>query len=283
MTNWRAYVRLLRLDKPVGILLLWFPTAWALWLANEGRPSFLLVGLFLIGTILMRSAGCVINDMADRKIDRHIARTQLRPLTTGEVSLLEAFVVLAICLTAALIILIQLPFHCVYWALLALLITVLYPFCKRWINAPQLVLGFAFSMGIPMAYIASEVDFNSSMMILFLINFAWIIVYDTIYAMVDKEDDLKIGVKSTAIYFGNHDCLIIGLLQFFLHGAWLAWALMTGVGPWFYGLWTIAGGILVYQHHLIRSRDPKSCFDAFGVSVYYGAIMWLAVTSISVL
>ncbi|MFJ1267764.1 4-hydroxybenzoate octaprenyltransferase [Legionella lytica] len=279
--KWTAYWRLMRFDKPVGILLLWFPTAWALWLANKGIPSFKLFVLFLSGTLLMRAAGCVVNDIADRNIDKHVARTRLRPLTSGEISLKEALGVLFILLLAALFILLSLPRDCWYLGVIALFISILYPFCKRFLSAPQFILGLAFSMGIPMAYVASNVPVNTDCTLLFLLNFAWIVAYDTMYAMTDKEDDLRIGVKSTAIYFASYDRFIIGLLQSVLHGLWLYWALSNTVDSIvFYGLWLAAGMVLLYQQKLISKRERAQCFRAFIISVYYGALMWLAVATV---
>lgn len=275
--KWNAYWRLMRFDKPVGILLLWYPTAWALWLANNGVPPLRLFVLFLCGTVLMRAAGCVINDIADRNIDKEVARTQLRPLTSGEVSLMEACILLMLLLFSALCILIQLPRNCYYLGVIALFICFLYPFCKRFLEAPQLILGLAFSMGIPMAYVASGVALNSQYFILFLINFAWILVYDTMYAMTDRADDLRIGVKSTAIYFASYDRIIIGLLQCMVHGLWVFMALLSQANSWFYLIWIIAAIILIYQQILISKRVPTNCFKAFTVSIYYGALMWLAV------
>jgi 4-hydroxybenzoate polyprenyltransferase len=276
MFQWNAYWRLSRLNKPAGILLLWYPTAWALWIANKGIPSLKLGLLFFAGTVLMRTAGCVINDIADRNIDKHVNRTKLRPLTAGEVSLMGAFLLLLFLLFLALLVLLYLPKECFYWAIVALLITFLYPFCKRFINAPQMVLGFAFSMGIPMAYVASGVQMNGDLILLFLINFAWILAYDTMYAMADKEDDLKIGVKSSAIYFASYDRLIIGLLQFILHSLWIYWALSHNADFIFYILWLLAGMVMIYQQKLIKKRIPLQCFNAFFASVYYGGLMWLA-------
>lgn len=277
MIKWDAYKRLTRLDKPIGILLLWYPTAWALWLANQGLPSFKLFSLFLLGTLFMRSAGCIVNDIADRNIDKHVSRTKLRPLTSNEVSVNEAFLLLAGLLTAALIILLNLPEECVYLALIALAVISIYPFCKRFLNTPQFVLGLAFSLGIPMAYISSGTPMDKTMVLLCCINFAWIVAYDTMYAMTDKEDDLKIGIKSTAIYFADYDRFIIGILQFFLHSLWLYWALMNKVNLFFYPFWTAAALVLIYQQKLISQRIPQDCFTAFLVSNYYGALMWLAV------
>ena len=275
--KWNAYWRLMRFDKPVGILLLWFPTAWALWLANKGLPSFQLLLLFLCGTVFMRAAGCIVNDIADRHIDKHVARTQLRPLTSGEVNLTEAFILLILLFLAALFVLIQLPYKCIYIGIVALFISLLYPFCKRFLNAPQLILGLAFSMGIPMAYVASGVSLNSECFLLFSINFAWIVVYDTMYAMTDKADDLRIGVKSTAIYFARYDRLIIGLLQCLFHSLWFYWALLNHQNLGFYIFWSLAGLILTYQQKLIYKREPQNCFKAFIISAYYGALMWFAV------
>lgn len=275
--QWNAYWRLMRLDKPIGILLLWYPTAWALWIANKGTPSLNILFLFLLGTIIMRSAGCVINDIADRNVDKHVSRTKLRPLTSGELSLKDAFLVLFTLLVLALIVLLCLPWACFSWALMALLVTFIYPFCKRYISAPQFVLGLAFSMGIPMAFVASGVDINEQIGLLLFINFCWIVAYDTMYAMVDKEDDLKIGVKSTAIYFAQYDRMIIGLLQGCMHTCWLYLGIVSNKGISFICLWLLASSVLVYQQQLINQRNPSQCFRSFLISSYYGAIMWLAV------
>ncbi|WP_298624210.1 4-hydroxybenzoate octaprenyltransferase [uncultured Legionella sp.] len=277
MIKWGAYWRLTRLNKPVGILLLWYPTAWALWIANQGMPSLKLLFLFFIGTVLMRSAGCVINDIADRKIDKHVARTKLRPLTSNEICLTEACIILGVLLFCSLMVLINLPWACFYPALISVFITFLYPYCKRFINAPQVVLGLAFSMGIPMAYIASSVPLNGDSILLFILNFAWIVAYDTMYAMTDKADDLLIGVKSTAIYFASYDKFIIGFLLLSMHALWLFWAVVNELHFGFYLLWVLASGVLFYQQRLIANRVPQECFKAFLVSTYYGALMWLAV------
>ena len=278
-----AYVRLMRLHKPAGIALLWLPTAWALWIVNHGAPKLSLIIYFLLGTFLMRTAGCIVNDMADRHIDKHVCRTRSRPLTTGEVSLHEAFIILFLLLLTSLWVLIQLPAACFYYAVFALLLTVLYPFCKRFLQAPQLILGLAFSMGIPMAYVASEVTPNIGMLALFVLNFAWIVAYDTMYAMVDRADDLRIGVKSTAILFAQYDCFIILLLQIFFHGMWLVIAITQHYSFWFYGVWFLASWILIYQQQLIRSRDPVRCFRAFSTNSLYGLLMWLGIVLCNVI
>lgn len=277
--KWNAYWHLMRFDKPVGIFLLWFPTAWALWFANHGTPPLKLLILFFFGTVLMRAAGCVMNDIADRDIDKHVTRTQLRPLTSGEITLKEALIILGILLFLALLILTNLPWNCFYLGLVALGISLTYPFCKRFLNAPQLVLGLAFSMGIPMVYVASNGALNFDSALLFLINFCWIVTYDTMYAMTDKADDLRLGVHSTAIYFGKYDKRIIGLLQCFFHGLWLYLGLNQQLGPFFYVFWLAASCTLIHQSELIYERDRSKCFRAFIVSVYYGLLMWFAVIS----
>lgn len=275
--KWNAYIRLMRFDKPVGILLLWCPTAWALWLANQGMPSLRLFSLFFLGTVMMRAAGCVINDIADKDIDKHVKRTKLRPLTSGELSLQEALGSLLCLLLLALVLLLCLPLQCFYWGLAALLICCLYPFCKRFFDAPQIILGLAFSMGIPMAYVASGVSPNTECFLLFIINFCWIIAYDTMYAMTDKVDDLRIGVKSTAILFADFDKFIIGLLQCISHGLWLSIPWLSSMNLSFYIFWTAACVVLIYQQRLLHLREPLNCFKAFMASIYYGVLMWGAV------
>jgi 4-hydroxybenzoate polyprenyltransferase len=271
-----AYLRLMRMHKPVGVLLLWLPTAWALWIANQGRPPLPLIIYFFCGTLLMRAAGCIINDMADRHIDIHVKRTHKRPLAAGEVGLFEALTLLGFLLLGALWIVLQLPKTCFYYAIVALLISILYPFCKRFFIAPQLVLGFAFSMGIPMAYAASYVPINLITILLFTLNFAWIVAYDTMYAMADKEDDLRLGVQSTAIWFSPHERLIIGILQIFFHLMWLYIAWIMQWGMLFYLCWSLAIGILFYQQILLSRNNSEAYLSAFSSSVMYGALMWLS-------
>ena len=278
--NIKAYFHLMRFHKPAGIALLWLPTAWALWIANHGAPKLNLVIYFLLGTIFMRAAGCVVNDIADRHIDKHVSRTKNRPLTSGEIGLIEALLLLLILLFAALCVLIQLPDKCFYYALFALLITIIYPFCKRFFQAPQLILGLAFSMGIPMAYVASGVAPDTTMLVLFIINFTWIVAYDTMYAMSDRDDDLRIGVKSTAVLFGQHDCLIILLLQIVFQSLWLYLALTQNYSMWFYTAWIIANGILIYQQCLIRTRHAALYLRAFSSNSIYGLVMWIGLNSI---
>jgi len=264
----------MRFNRPVGILLLWLPTAWGLWLANQGPPPYDLLVYFLVGTILMRAAGCVVNDIADRHIDIHVKRTAQRPLTSGEIGLFAALNLLVLLLLAAFMIAIQLPRQCFYYAVFALCITILYPFCKRFLQAPQLILGLAFSMGIPMAYAASGVSIDTPMLVLLLLNFLWIVSYDTMYAMVDCEDDLRIGVKSTAVLFGSYDYLIILLLQIAFHCLWLYLASSQYYSSRFYVGWVVGLFILIYQQTLVNQRTAHSSFKAFSMNAWYGTIMW---------
>jgi 4-hydroxybenzoate polyprenyltransferase len=275
MTN--AYIRLMRLDKPIGSFLLWYPTAWTLWAANNGIPSLSVLFLFMLGTIIMRSAGCVINDISDRNLDKFVTRTKMRPLTRGEISLKSALLVVVILLFMAFFVLLCLPVACVTYALLALVLTIVYPLCKRFINAPQLILGLAFSMGIPMAYAASGVPLNSTGFLLLIINMLWIIAYDTLYAMADKKDDMVIGIKSTAIYFGSYDRSIVAFLQVTMHFLWLCWASTMQMSLIFYLFWGLAALILFWQQWLIRNSTPKIYIQAFLINNYYGALMWAAI------
>jgi 4-hydroxybenzoate polyprenyltransferase len=272
-----AYYRLMRFDKPAGIILLWSPTAWALWLSHNGMPPLKLLLLFLLGTIIMRAAGCVMNDIADRKIDKHVRRTHKRPLAANEVNLTDALILLISLWLLALLIVLKLPPTCLYYAVIALLVTVIYPFCKRFIQAPQLVLGVAFSMGIPMVYSASS-RFNYSMIFLLLINFAWIIAYDTQYAMIDKTDDKKIGVHSTAILFGNYDRVVILLLHLFIHALWLvlAWYDNFFVAR-FIVCWVFGGIVFSYQHYLLTTQEAQQYLRAFSSNALYGLLLWFGI------
>ena len=277
--KWSAYARLSRLNKPSGTLLLWIPTAIALWVANNGKPSLKWVFLFFLGTLFMRAAGCILNDIADRQIDLHVQRTQGRPLTSGEVSLQEAFVLLGSYLFLSLFIVLQLPRVCFLWAIPSLLITIFYPFCKRFLAAPQLVLSIAFSMSIPMVFAASNNTDLLSISFLFVINFFWILAYDTQYAMADREDDLRIGVRSTAILFGNYDLFAIGLCQLISHLLWVPLAIHIQLPAYFFWGWGLAGALLFYQQRLIQNREPANCLNAFSWNSVYGLILWVTVAA----
>lgn len=271
-----AYLRLMRFHKPAGIALLWFPTAWALWLAHHGFPGWRLIAYFLFGTVCMRAAGCVVNDIADRHLDKHVQRTCMRPLTSGEVTIVEALGLLCVLLFLSFCVLVQLPITCFYYALFALCVTIVYPFCKRFFQAPQLILGVAFSMGIPMAYVASNTSFDGSMVVLLVLNFIWIVAYDTMYAMADRDDDLRIGVQSTAVLFAQYDWQIILVMQVCFHGLWIVLGWMQQASFAFYGMWSLAACVLGYQQTLLRTRNRSLCLRAFSTNSLYGLLMWLA-------
>ena len=268
-----ACIHLMRLDKPIGTLLLLWPTLWALWLAGNGQPDPTVVLIMLAGTIVMRSAGCIINDVADRKIDKHVARTRDRPLASGTVSVKKALTLFfALILFAAWLVtrLNPLAFQI---SLFALAVAVLYPFSKRITHLPQLVLGVAFSMGIPIAYAALTGKLPLECWLLFIANFCWIVAYDTYYAMADRDDDALIGVKSTAILFGRADRSVILALQS------ISLMILTYIGVnqslnWhFFASVVLAAGIVAYQQYLTRERTPENCFQAFMNNNWLGAVI----------
>jgi 4-hydroxybenzoate polyprenyltransferase len=269
------YVRLMRLHRPIGIYLLLWPTLWALWLAAGGLPPIGSLAIFVAGTVLMRSAGCVINDYADRDFDPHVARTRDRPIAAGRVSPRAALVLFALLCLAALAVAWSLPTAALWLSLPAVALAASYPFAKRFHSLPQVHLGLAFSWGIPMAYaaIGDTVPWGEAGPLM-VANVCWVIAYDTLYAMSDREDDLKIGVKSSAILFGRYDRLMVGLL----HGAalaLLAWVgLRNGRGwAYFLGL-AAAAGFAVHQQRLARNRDPALCFKAFTDNNRFGAAVF---------
>ncbi len=277
------YLALMRADRPVGTLLLLWPTLAALWLAADGRPSLGLVIVFALGTWLMRSAGCVINDIADRKIDSHVARTESRPLATGAVSTRDALLLFLVLAAAAGCLLFFLNPLTRLLAVAGLGIAAVYPLMKRWTYLPQVVLGAAFSWGLIMAYAAVQNRLPIDAWLLFIASLTWIVAYDTMYAMVDRDDDLKIGVRSTAILFGAQDRLMIALLQGVTLTALLLLAEVIGArGPFQLGI-LAAAGFFLYQHSLIRNRDRDGCFAAFannvwvGFSLFAGAVFELSI------
>jgi len=274
-TDFKAYYQLLRVDKPIGTLLLWYPTAWALWLAKQSTPPMYILMLFMLGTFIMRCAGCVLNDIADRNIDLHVKRTHLRPLTSGQVSLPSALILLFTLLSIALGILMLLPKACFNYALASVFLTGLYPFCKRFLRAPQLVLGIAFSMGIPMAYAALGAPMDMNMGLLWLLNFFWILAYDTIYAMADKPDDLQINVHSTAILFGRFDKTMSMVFQAMTQLLWLVLAIRLQLSVIFYLAWGAGFVLFAHQQKVIRGDNPDY-FETFKSNNYYGLLMWVA-------
>ncbi len=273
--NLTPYLKLMRLNKPIGTLLLWFPTAWALWIAGHGKPPALLVFYFFLGTFIMRAAGCILNDIADRHVDPQVERTKNRPLAAQQISLQSALALLFTLLLAAFFILTRLPLACFNYALISVAVTAIYPFCKRFFQAPQLILGIAFSMGIPMAYSAQHTPLGVSSLLLFLLNFCWIIAYDTIYAMADRKDDLEIGVKSTAILFAPQDKNIVGLFQIATQVIWLIVASVLQLNLLFYGVWAAGWILFLQQQIVIRGRAPDY-FKTFSSNGFYGFIFWVA-------
>ena len=262
-TKWLAYWRLMRADKPIGTYLLLWPTLWGLLLAAEGWPGLHVTLVFVIGVVLMRSAGCVINDFADRKIDGHVKRTQSRPLVSGEASAKEALWLFAVLCLAAFCLVLTLNWQTVGLSFVALLLAFCYPFMKRFTYLPQFVLGAAFSFGIPMAFMAIQQSIPWWAWVLYLANLTWTVAYDTMYAMVDKDDDLAIGVKSTAILFGKWDRAIIGSLQLLTLALLASVMLQVQAGAIGLASLFVAAGLFAKQQLMIKSRDRESCFKAF--------------------
>jgi len=270
----REYARLMRLHRPIGIYLLLWPTLWALWLAGNGQPPSGVVLVFVLGVALMRSAGCVMNDIADRNFDPHVARTRDRPLAAGRVSLGEAVgLMAALCLLAFTLVLTQ-NVLTVQLAFVGLALAVSYPFMKRFHSLPQVHLGAAFGWAIPMAYAAVTGALPPICWLLFFGNVLWSVIYDTQYAMVDREDDLKIGVKSTAILFGARDKQIIGYLQLALLVLLIGIGLLNGRGWIYYLSLFVAAWLALYQQFLIRDRTPEDCFKAFLNNNAFGLIIF---------
>lgn len=271
------YGQLIRIDRPIGTYLLLWPVFWALWIASDGVPDVKLLIVFVLGTFLMRSAGCAINDFADRKIDGHVERTKHRPLATGRISGREALGVFGVLVLAAFLLVLQLNRLTIGLSVVAVVLAATYPFMKRFHHLPQVHLGAAFAWSIPMAFAAVTGEWPPFVAwVLFVATVLWTTAYDTMYAMSDREDDLKIGVKSSAILFGQQDRLVIGVLQ---GATWLllgcAGFLAERGGIFWLGL-VIAAVLMFYQQRLIRSRDPQLCFQAFlnnnwvGIAVFIG-------------
>lgn len=274
MPNWGALARLMRLDRPIGIFLLLWPTLAGLWLAAGGVPPVKLLVIFTLGVVLTRSAGCVINDYADRWLDGSVARTANRPLATGEISGSQALVLFVALMLAAFFLVLFTNQITIALSLLALLIAVGYPYAKRHTYYPQVILGLAFSMGIPMAYTALERVPDAAAWLLCCANIFWILVYDTLYAMVDRDDDIAAGAKSTAILFGELDLIAIGILQLL---AWLSFALVGLRAELSWPYWLALGviaGLFAYQLLISRKRDPAGCFTAFLHNQWVGAALF---------
>lgn len=272
-----SYAYLIRLDKPIGTLLLLWPTLWALWLASSGVPNFSILIIFVVGTFLMRSAGCAINDYADRDFDRHVMRTQQRPVTSGKISGKEAIGVAVILALLAFLLIQPLNNFTKQLSVLALLVAFIYPFTKRFFAMPQAVLGIAFGFGIPMAY-AAILDFiPSEAWVLFIGNIFWAIAYDTAYAMVDRDDDIRLGLRTSAITFGRYDVLAIGISYVILLISQLWVANIASLSNYFLIGWFAALACAIYHMKLVATRKRENCFLAFRHNNWLGGFLFLGI------
>lgn len=276
--GWRVraghYWRLIRADRPIGIYLLLWPALWALWIAAQGVPPWWTLLVFVAGTALMRSAGCAINDFADRNFDAHVERTAQRPLATGQIRPGEAIGVFVVLSLAAFALVLTLNTMTIAHSFIAVGLAALYPFTKRYTHMPQLVLGIAFGWAVPMAFTALQEQIPPLAWLLFAATVIWALVYDTMYAMVDRDDDLRVGIKSTAILFGRFDRLVVGALQVVMLG--LLWLVgeMAGRGSAYQLGLLGAAGLFVYQQWLIRGRERAACFRAFLNNHYVGLLIF---------
>ncbi|SNT14164.1 4-hydroxybenzoate polyprenyltransferase [Noviherbaspirillum humi] len=277
MNRLRLYIQLVRLDKPIGILLLLWPTLTALWLAADGHPDWRHVVIFTLGTILMRSAGCAINDYADRDFDRHVKRTAQRPLTSGKIQAWEAVTVAATLALVSLALILPLNALTKELSVAAVLIAGSYPYFKRFFAIPQAYLGIAFGFGIPMAFAAVLDTVPPAAWMLLLANIFWAVAYDTEYAMVDRDDDLKIGIKTSAITFGRFDVMAVMLCYAVAFAIIIAVGRQYGLGLWFVAGMAVATLCALYHYTLIRDRDRMRCFAAFRHNNWLGAAIFAGV------
>ena len=272
------FIQLTRMDKPIGIYLLLWPTLWALWVAAQGVPSLGNLLIFVLGVVLTRAAGCVINDFADRKVDGHVKRTEQRPMASGKISSKEALVFFALLMGVSFLLVLCTNAPTIWLSFGALALAATYPFMKRYTYYPQVVLGAAFSWGIPMAFTAETGSLPAAAWLLYIANLLWTVAYDTYYAMTDREDDLKIGVKSTAILFGDADRVIILSLQGLALGCLLLAGSHFELGGWFHLGLLAAAGCFVWEFWYTRDRDPQRCFKAFlhnhwaGLAIFVGIV-----------
>ena len=273
------FIQLTRMDKPIGIYLLLWPTQWALWIAAKGVPSLSNLLIFVFGVILTRAGGCVINDFADRKVDGHVKRTEQRPLVSGKISSKEALVFFALLMGVSFLLVLCTNATTIWLSFGGLALAASYPFMKRYTYYPQVVLGAAFSWGMPMAFTAETGSLPAAAWLLYIANLLWTVAYDTYYAMTDREDDLKIGVKSTAILFGDADRVINLSLQGLALGClWLAGTHFE-LGGWFHLGLLVAAGCFVWEFWYTRDRDPQRCFKAFlhnhwaGLAIFVGIVL----------
>lgn len=270
----RHYAVLTRVDRPIGTYLLLWPTLWALWLAAEGVPEPRVLVVFVAGVVLMRAAGCAINDYADRHIDGQVRRTTGRPLATGAISPREAVLVAVVLALAAFLLVLTLNRLTVYLAFGGLALAVIYPFSKRFTHLPQVFLGAAFSWAAPMAFAAQTGSVPPLAWLVFIVNLLWTVGYDTMYAMADRDDDIRIGVRSTAILFGDYDRAMVGLFQGLTLLGLILVGLQFGLGGWFYASLVVAAVLFGYQQFLIAERTPALCFRAFLNNAWVGLVVF---------
>ena len=271
----QQYWLLARFDKPIGILILLWPALWALWIASDGQPDLLVLTVICSGVILTRAAGCVINDYADRDFDPHVERTQQRPIASGKVTPSEALTLFAVLIGSAFASVLLLNAMTIFLSFIGAFLIASYPFMKRYTHLPQAYLGIAFGWAIPMSFAAQIDTIPLVAWVMYLAVALWAVVYDTMYAMVDKEDDLKIGVKSTAILFGNKEREIIGILQLIILALLITIGQMQDLGLAYYLGLLIAAGLSVYQQKLIFHREKSLCFKAFLNSNYFGLAIFI--------
>lgn len=277
LKKWQAIKLITRMDKPIGTYLLLWPTYWALWIASDSWPNFYLLIVFSLGVFVMRSAGCVINDIADIKVDGKVERTKNRPLISGAITKDEAVSLFGLLIGIALGLVLTLSWPTIYLSVVALLLASSYPFMKRYTQLPQVVLGAAFSWGMIMAFSEAQGEIPTIAWLLFIANVLWTVAYDTMYAMVDRDDDLKIGVKSTAILFGKHDKRIIGFMQLLVLGLLFTVGDILAFG-WPYQLsLVIAAGLFSYQQILISNRERERCFQAFLHNHWVGLVVFVGI------
>lgn len=276
-TRLSYYFKLVRLDKPIGILLLLWPTLAALWLASSGKPDWRLVLIFTLGTVLMRSAGCAVNDYADRDFDKYVKRTAERPLTSGKIAGWEAILVAAILTLTSFTLILPLNTLTKQLSVLAVLIAASYPYFKRFFAIPQAYLGIAFGFGIPMGFAAVQNQVPAAAWTLLLANIFWAVAYDTEYAMVDRDDDLKIGIRTSAITFGNYDVLAVMLCYAASFALILLVGWQMGLRSWFIAGMAVAGACAAYHYTLIRERDRMRCFAAFRHNNWLGAAIFAGI------
>ena len=269
------YVYLTRLHKPVGIFLLLWPTLWALWIAAEGLPNLNVLIVFVLGVIIMRSVGCVINDLADRDLDRHVARTRLRPITSGAVTPSEALGLVTILLIIAAMLASTLNMLTFKLSFVGVALAVIYPFMKRITYIPQIFLGLAFGWAVPMAFAAQTNTISEIVWLLYMTVVLWAIVYDTMYAMADKSDDLEIGIKSTAILFDDADRCIIGIIQLMILCAQILIGIKLGLTSYYYASVFVASLLSLYQQYLIKDKFPEDCLRAFMNNQWYGMVIFI--------